>query len=51
LYALDADTGQELFSSNDLMDDWTHLSSITVASGRVFVTTRKSFVYAFGLKR
>jgi outer membrane protein assembly factor BamB len=51
LYALDAETGEELFSSNDLIDDWTHLSSITVADGQVYVTTRKSFVYAFGLKR
>jgi len=51
LYAFDADTGQELYSSRDLIDDWTHLSSITVANGQVFVTTRKSFVYAFGLKR
>jgi hypothetical protein len=50
LYALDAETGQELYSSKDGIDDWTHLSSITVADGSVYVTTRKTFVYAFGLK-
>lgn len=50
LYALDAETGQELYSSKDTIDDWTHLSSITVADGNVYVTTRKTFVYAFGLK-
>jgi hypothetical protein len=51
LYAFDAETGEELFSSNDTIDDWTHLSSITVADGSVYVTTRQSFVYAFGLKK
>jgi outer membrane protein assembly factor BamB len=50
LYALDAETGQELYSSKDIIDDWTHLSSITVADGSVYVTTRKTTVYAFGLK-
>ena len=34
-----------------LIDDWTHLSSITVVDGMVYVTTRKSYVYAFGLDR
>ena len=51
LYALDAETGQELYSSKDLIDDWTHLSSITVADGSVYVTTRKTNVYAFGLNK
>ena len=51
LYAFDAETGEELFSSKDAIDDWTHLSSITVADGSVYVTTRQSFVYAFGLKK
>jgi outer membrane protein assembly factor BamB len=50
LYALDPETGEELFSSGKTIDDWTHLSSITVADGQVYVTTRKSFVYAFGVK-
>jgi outer membrane protein assembly factor BamB len=51
LYALDGETGQELYSSKELIDDWTHLSSVTVAEGTVFVTTRQTFVYAFGLKK
>lgn len=51
LYAFDAETGEELFSSKDTIDDWTHLSSITVVDGSVYVTTRQSFVYAFGLKK
>lgn len=51
LYGLDAETGQELYSSKGDIDDWTHLSSITVADGSVYVTTRKTNVYAFGLKK
>jgi hypothetical protein len=51
LYAFDAETGEELYSSKDAIDDWTHLSSITVVGGSVYVTTRQSFVYAFGLKK
>jgi outer membrane protein assembly factor BamB len=51
LYAFDAETGEELYSSRDTIDDWTHLSSITVVDGSVYVTTRQSFVYAFGLKK
>jgi len=51
LYAFDAETGEELYSSRDAIDDWTHLSSITVVDGSVYVTTRRSFVYAFELKK
>jgi outer membrane protein assembly factor BamB len=51
LYALDSDTGQELYSSGNIIDDWTHLSSVTVVDGTVYVTTRKSVVYAFGLAK
>lgn len=51
LYAFDAFTGEELYSSKDLVDDWTHLSSVTVGAGKVYLTTRKSFLYAFGPKR
>ena len=51
LYAFDAETGEELYSSKDTIDDWTHLSSITVVDGSVYVTTRQSFIYAFGLKK
>jgi outer membrane protein assembly factor BamB len=51
LYALDAETGEELYSSRNTIDDWTHLSSVTVADGTVYLTTRKSFLYAFGLQK
>jgi outer membrane protein assembly factor BamB len=51
LYAFDAETGEELYSSKDIIDDWTHMSTVTVVGGTVYVTTRQSYVYAFGLKK
>lgn len=51
LYAFDMSTGKELFSSGETMPSWTHFSGIAIASGRVYVTTYDSNVYAFGLKR
>jgi len=50
LYALDAATGKQLYSSGDTMPSWTHFSGISIASGRVYVTTFDSNVYAFGVK-
>lgn len=50
LYAFDAATGKELFSSGDTMPGWTHFSGISVSGGKVFVTTYDSNVYAFGIK-
>ncbi len=51
LYAYDATTGKQLYSSGDTMPSWTHFSGISIASGRVYVTTFDSTVYAFGLKQ
>ena len=50
LHAFDAATGQELYSSRDAIGDWTHLSGIAVSAGQVYVVTRRSVVWAFGLK-
>jgi mono/diheme cytochrome c family protein len=49
LYALDARTGRQLWSSGDAITDWTHFSMPAVAGGRVFVTTNAGHVYAFGI--
>jgi hypothetical protein len=49
LYALDADTGKELFSSGDSMPSITHFSGIAIFNGRVYVTTYDSTLYSFGL--
>jgi outer membrane protein assembly factor BamB len=50
LYALDAETGKELFNRADTLASFTHFGGIAVSSGRVFVTTWDGYVYAFGLK-
>ncbi len=51
LYALDAQTGRELYSSEKLIDSWTHFSEPVVAGGKVYVSTWDGKVYAFGLKK
>jgi outer membrane protein assembly factor BamB len=50
LYAFDAATGKELFSSGKTMPGWTHFSGIAISGGHIYVTTFDSTVYAFGLK-
>jgi outer membrane protein assembly factor BamB len=51
LYALDAKTGKELYSSRKLLGDWVHFSQPAVAQGKVFLVSHDAHVYAFGLKR
>jgi hypothetical protein len=51
LYTFDLTTGKQLYSSGDIMPSWTHFSGISIASGRVYVTTFDSNVYAFGVKQ
>jgi outer membrane protein assembly factor BamB len=50
LYALDSETGKELFSSKEIISSFTHLGGIAVSNGRIFVTTYDGTVYAFGVK-
>ena len=49
LYALDAETGKELYSSGDSITSFTHFGALSVASGRVFLTTYDNTVYCFGI--
>ncbi len=51
LYALDAETGRELYSSNKLIASFTHFNEPVVAGGQVYVCTWDGKVYAFGLKK
>jgi outer membrane protein assembly factor BamB len=49
VYALDGQTGQELWSSGDTITSWNHYSGISVANGRVYIGTYDGTVYCFGL--
>jgi outer membrane protein assembly factor BamB len=51
LYALDAETGRELYSSNKLIASFTHFNEPVVAGGQVYVCTWDGKLYAFGLKK
>lgn len=48
LYAFDAETGKQLYSSKKLISDWVHFSEPVVALGKVFLVTHDGQVYAFG---
>ncbi len=49
LYAFDARTGKELYSSGDTITNWTHFSGLAVSNGRVYVVTHDSTIYAFSV--
>ncbi len=51
LYALDAETGKELYSSKEAIDSWAHFSEPVVVGDNVYVCTWDGKVYAFGLKK
>lgn len=49
LYALDGETGKELWSSGDTIKTFAHFSGLSVANGRVYLGTFDSVLYSFGL--
>jgi hypothetical protein len=51
LYAFDARTGKQLYSSEKIITSWVHYSEPAVAMGKVFVVSWDAHVYAFGLKQ
>jgi outer membrane protein assembly factor BamB len=50
LYAFDAETGKQLYSSEKIITSWVHFSEPVVAVGKVFLVSWDAHVYAFGLK-
>jgi PQQ-like domain len=50
LYALDAITGKELYSSGDQVKSFLHQAGIAVVGGRVIFGTFDGTIYCFGLK-
>jgi outer membrane protein assembly factor BamB len=51
LYALDAITGRELWSSGDQIASFSHFSSLAVANGRVYIGDFGGTLYCFGVDR
>ncbi len=51
IYALDGQTGKELWSSGDEITSWNHFSGLTVANGRVYLATFDGVLYCFGIER
>ena len=51
LYALDAQTGKELYSSGNAIDSWAHFIEPVVVGGNIYVCTWDGKVYAFGLRK
>ena len=49
LYALDGQTGAELWSSGEQITSWNHYSGISMANGRVYIGTYDGTIYCFGL--
>jgi outer membrane protein assembly factor BamB len=49
LYALDAATGKELYSSGDAIGTYAHLAGMSVGDGHVFFTTHDNTLYSFGI--
>jgi outer membrane protein assembly factor BamB len=50
LYAFDATTGKELYSSGDQISSFLHQAGIAVADGRVIFGTFDGTIYCFGLE-
>jgi len=50
LYALDAKTGKELYSSGDQVSSFLHQAGLSIAGGKVMFGTFDGTIYCFGLK-
>lgn len=49
LYVLDAQTGDQLYSSDDAMDSFNHYGGLALSKGNVYVSTWAGKVFALGL--
>jgi outer membrane protein assembly factor BamB len=49
LYALDGTTGKEMYSTGNQITAPANLTGLTVANGRVYLTTTDNTLYAFGI--
>jgi outer membrane protein assembly factor BamB len=51
LYALDARTGKELWSSGKDIATWNHWSGLAMANGRVYINTFDGTLYCYGIRK
>jgi outer membrane protein assembly factor BamB len=51
LYALDAMTGKELWSSGKDIKSWLHFGELSIANGRVYIGTWDGILYCYGIKK
>ena len=51
LYALDGQTGKDLWNSGTQIASFNHFAGITVSNGRVYVPTFSGDLYCFGIAR
>jgi outer membrane protein assembly factor BamB len=49
LYALDAATGKQLYTSGDAIQTYSRLAGVSVGDGHVFFTTHDNTLYSFGI--
>ena len=49
LYAFDAVTGKELFSSGKSMPGFAHFTGLAIANGHIYIATYDNILYSFGL--
>ncbi|MBI3682307.1 MAG: PQQ-binding-like beta-propeller repeat protein [Acidobacteria bacterium] len=49
LFAFDAETGEQLYSSGKTVPGWTHFSGLALSSGQIYAVTFDGYLYAFGL--
>ncbi len=49
VFALDAETGKELYSSGDQITSFSHFSGLSIANGHVYLATFDGTLYCFGL--
>jgi outer membrane protein assembly factor BamB len=48
-YALDGETGKELYSSGDQITSFAHFAGLSIANGHVYLGTFDGVLYCFGL--
>jgi outer membrane protein assembly factor BamB len=51
LYALDAQTGKELWNSGEQIAMWNHWTGLSIANGKVYIGTFDNMLYCFGIKK